>query len=46
VLARHAAAFPAVELFTIGDVFGGWRQAQAEHFAEGGVFDRIVEEAR
>jgi sulfate/thiosulfate-binding protein len=41
VLASHAGAFPQVELFTIDAVFGGWRKAQAEHFAEGGVFDRI-----
>ncbi|CAA7627679.1 sulfate transport protein (ABC superfamily, peri_bind) [Candidatus Terasakiella magnetica] len=35
------SAFAPVKLFTIDDVFGGWRKAQAEHFADGGVFDRI-----
>jgi len=30
-----------VELVTIDDVFGGWRKAQADHFADGGVFDQI-----
>jgi sulfate/thiosulfate-binding protein len=33
--------FPAVETFTVDDVFGGWRKAQAEHFDDGGTFDRI-----
>lgn len=41
VLARHADAFPDIELFTVDDVFGGWAVAQAEHFDDGGVFDRI-----
>ena len=34
--------FPEVELITIDEVFGGWRQAQSRHFAEGGVFDQIA----
>jgi sulfate/thiosulfate transport system substrate-binding protein len=41
VAARHAARFPAVELFTVDAVFGGWQKAQAAHFADGGVFDQI-----
>lgn len=41
VLARHRAHFPEVRLFTIDDVFGGWREAQAEHFDDGGLFDQI-----
>jgi len=39
--AAPAGRFPALRLFTIDQVFGGWGQAQARHFAEGGVFDRI-----
>jgi sulfate/thiosulfate-binding protein len=42
VAKAHAKDFPAVRLFTIDDVFGGWRKAQSTHFADGGVFDRIV----
>jgi len=38
---KYADSFAKVELFTIDDVFGGWTKAQAEHFAEGGVFDKI-----
>ncbi|MBZ4420092.1 sulfate ABC transporter substrate-binding protein [Myxococcus sp. RHSTA-1-4] len=41
VAAKHASRFPSVSLFTITDVFGGWKKAQAAHFDEGGVFDRI-----
>ena len=33
--------FPAIELFTIDDLFGGWKSAQEKHFAEGGEFDRL-----
>lgn len=40
VAARHAGKFPPLQLVTIAD-FGGWKAAQAKHFADGGVFDRI-----
>ena len=36
-----ASSFPKLELFTIDEQFGGWTKAQATHFADGGVFDRI-----
>ena len=38
---KHAAGFPKLELFTIGQMFGGWEKAQKTHFSEGGVFDEI-----
>lgn len=41
VPAEDLKRFPTVELFTIDAVFGGWRKAQPEHFADGGVFDQI-----
>jgi sulfate/thiosulfate-binding protein len=42
VAAKHAGTFNLkVNLFTIDEVFGGWTKAQATHFADGGVFDRI-----
>jgi sulfate transport system substrate-binding protein len=34
--------FAKVELFTIDDVFGGWKKAQSEHFDDGGSFDQIT----
>ena len=37
--------FVKVELFTIDDVFGGWDRAQAEHFDDGGLFDKIYQPA-
>jgi len=40
--ARHRARFPALELFTVAELFGGWREAQSKHFAEGGTFDAIA----
>jgi sulfate transport system substrate-binding protein len=30
-----------VKLFTIDEVFGGWRKAQKEHFDDGASFDKI-----
>jgi sulfate/thiosulfate-binding protein len=39
--AKLLERFPSVELFTIDEVFGGWKKAQAEHFNDGGVFDQI-----
>ena len=39
--AAPANAFPAVTLFTIDELFGGWSKAQPTHFDEGGVFDKI-----
>ena len=34
--------FPELRLVTIDEVFGGWKKAQEEHFAEGAIFDRIT----
>lgn len=36
-----AARFPKITLFRIEEAFGTWRQTQADHFNDGGVFDRI-----
>jgi sulfate/thiosulfate-binding protein len=33
--------FPKLKLVTIDQVFGGWQKAQAEHFADGAIFDQI-----
>jgi sulfate transport system substrate-binding protein len=41
VAAKYAAQFPRIPLFTVDERFGGWKRAQAVHFADGGVFDRI-----
>ena len=41
VAERYAEQFPPMRLFTVDAVFGGWAQAQAEHFADGGIYDRL-----
>ncbi|GAB1595159.1 sulfate ABC transporter substrate-binding protein [Lysobacter claricitrinus] len=41
VPAADLARFPKVKLVTIDGAFGGWKKAQAQHFADGGFFDRI-----
>ncbi len=38
---KHADQFPKLTLFTIDEVFGGWRNAQKTHFGDGGIFDKI-----
>ena len=39
--AKWAKKFPKIPLVTIDDAFGGWKKAQATHFGDGGVFDKI-----
>jgi sulfate transport system substrate-binding protein len=40
-LAKYPNRFPALQLFTVDELFGGWQKAQKRHFEDGGVFDRI-----
>jgi sulfate/thiosulfate transport system substrate-binding protein len=40
-VAKYAARFPAVKLFTLADVARDWRTANKVHFADGGVFDQV-----
>ncbi|HEY8571904.1 sulfate ABC transporter substrate-binding protein [Phenylobacterium sp.] len=44
-LAKYGAQFKQIPLVTIDNTFGGWRKAQATHFADGGVFDQIYKPA-
>lgn len=46
VPAADRARFKAIPQVTIDDAFGGWKKAQAEHFADGGFFDRIYKAIR
>ncbi len=46
VAQKYAGMFPRVSLFTINEVFGGWRQAQKAHFSDGGIFDQIQRAGR
>lgn len=43
IVARYGKKFPPIKLFTIDEVFGGWDKAQARHFADGGVFDQLLQ---
>lgn len=40
--AKFGQQFPKLTLFTLDSVFGSWSAAQKTHFADGGVFDRVV----
>jgi sulfate transport system substrate-binding protein len=46
VAAKYKSRFPNVRLFTIDRNFGGWRQAQGNHFNDGALFDQIFEDAK
>ena len=41
IMARYAEQFPEIRMFTVDAVFGGWARAHAEHFADGGIYDRL-----
>jgi sulfate transport system substrate-binding protein len=38
---KYKAQFPEVRLVTVEDVFGGWDKIKADHFAEGGLLDKV-----
>jgi sulfate transport system substrate-binding protein len=40
---QFAGQFPAIKLFTIDEIAGGWTAAQKAHFADGGLFDQIYQ---
>ncbi len=40
---KFAANYKPITLFTVDDVFGGWKQAQKKHFDDGGEFDKIYQ---
>jgi sulfate transport system substrate-binding protein len=46
VAAKYEAQFPKVSLFTVDEVFGGWKKAHAAHFADGATFDQIYQPGR
>ncbi len=39
--AKYASQFPAIQLVTVEQAFGGWSKAQPEFFADGGIFDQV-----
>ena len=43
IFKKHGSQFPAVKLYSVDDVFGGWQKAQKTHFADGGEFDKLYQ---
>jgi len=43
VMKQFAGNYRPIQLFTVDDVFGGWRTAQKRHFDDGGEFDKIYQ---
>jgi sulfate transport system substrate-binding protein len=41
VMKKFADNYKPITLFTVEDLFGGWKKAQAVHFNDGGEFDKI-----
>ena len=41
IFAKYANQFPKVNLFTIDELYGGWKKTQKAHFDDGGTFDKI-----
>jgi sulfate transport system substrate-binding protein len=43
VMKKFAGNYKPITLFSVEDLFGGWKQAQKRHFDDGGEFDKIYE---
>lgn len=41
VLAKYKSQFPDIQLFTIQDIAGRWKEVQPKHFADHGIFDLL-----
>ncbi len=41
VKAKFKDQFPKLELVTLKDVFGTWKETQQKHFSDKGIFDQI-----
>lgn len=38
---KYVQQFPFIEMFTVEEVFGSWKEAERVHFASGGMFEHI-----
>jgi sulfate transport system substrate-binding protein len=43
VMKQFAANYKPIQLFSVDDLFGGWRAAQKRFFDDGGEFDKIYQ---
>lgn len=41
IAAEFKDQFPAIQLVTVDDVFGGWNEIQKVHFASGAILDKL-----
>jgi sulfate transport system substrate-binding protein len=46
VLAKFAAVFPKIKLYTVQQEFGGWPNVEARFFGDGKIFDQIYKPGR
>lgn len=46
ILAKYAARFPAIQRFSVKQVFTSWAEVQRVHFDDGGTFDQIYRPTR
>ena len=46
LLKQYQAKFIGIPTFTVDEVFGGWKKAQADHFRDGGIYDQITAAGR
>jgi sulfate/thiosulfate transport system substrate-binding protein len=46
IAAKYKEQFPAITLFTVDELFGGWVKAQPTHFNDGGLFDKIYKPSK
>ena len=40
-LAEYSVKFLKIELFTVTDVAGSWKETQEKHFADHSIFDQL-----
>ena len=43
VLQKFAERFPSIKTFTVEEKFESWKDVSAQHFADGGIYDQLVE---
>ena len=41
ILAKYKNQFPDIQLFTLADIAGTWKEVQPKHFADHGIFDQL-----
>lgn len=46
ILAANSSVLKPIKLYKVDQDFGGWPTAQKTHFADGGVFDRVILKAK